>query len=97
MSNVQPLCAVLTKYPWNQQYPLGSIGTKAQVLIVAGGGSDVSVYRLNWRCNFVMRVFAKHSSEVSVAFMVDNVTTAWQSAVVAVERFESAWAWVCSV
>ena len=64
---------------------------------VAGGGSDASVYIVNWRCNFLVRVVNACSSEVSVAFVVDNFPTAWRLAVVAVARFGRAWAWVCSV
>ena len=64
---------------------------------VAGGGSDASVYSVNWRCKFLMTVVAARSSKVSVVFVVDNVPTSWRSAVVAVSRFASAWAWVCCI
>ena len=64
---------------------------------IPGGGSDVSVYSVNLRCNFVMRVVVARSSVVIVAFVVDNFPTAWCLSVVVVARFESAWAWVCSV
>ena len=82
------------QYLWDQQYPLESIVTRARGVGVAGGGSDASVYSVNWRCNSVVRVVAVQSSAVSVAFVVDNVPTAWRSAVVAVARFASAWACV---
>ena len=45
----------------------------------------------------MMRVVAAHSYVVSVAFVVDNVPTAWRSDVFAVARFASAWAWFCSI
>ena len=38
---------------------------------VIGGGSDASVFSVNWSCKFVMRVVAARSSEVSVVFVVD--------------------------
>ena len=95
--NVRPLCTVLEQYPWDQQYPLGSINTRARDVGINGGDSDASVYSVNWRCNFVMRVVSARSSIVRVAFMVDNILTAWRLAVVAVARFASALVWVCSI
>ena len=97
LSQMRPLCAVMTRYPWYQQYPLGSIGTRAQGVGVAGGGSNVSVCSVNCCCKFVMRVVAARGSVVIVAYMVDIVPTAWRLAVVAVARFVSAWAWVYSI
>ena len=64
---------------------------------IAGGGSYVSMYSVNWPCNFVMRVVATHSYVVSVAFLVDIVTTDWRLAVVVVARFASTWEWVFSI
>ena len=97
LSHVRPLCAVLTRYPWEHHYTLRSIVKRAQGVDIVGGGSDASAYSVNWRCNFVMRVVDAHSSAVSVAFVVDIVTSAWGLAVVAVERFASASAWFCSI
>ena len=88
---------MLTRYPWDQQYPLGSIGTQAQVVGVAGGGSDASMYSVNCRCNFVIRVVSARSSALSVALVVDKVPNFWRPAVIAVARFASPWAWVCSI
>ena len=65
---------------------------RARGVGVTGSGCDASVYSVNWRCNFLMRVVAARSSAVSVAFLVDNVPTAWLSDVVVVARFVSAWA-----
>ena len=95
--NVQPLCTVLMLYPWDQNHPLGSIGTRARGVGVTGGVSDASMYSVNWRCNLVMRVVDARSSAVSVAFVVDIVTSAWGLSVVAVERFASSSAWFCSI
>ena len=97
LSHVRPLCAVLMQYSWDQQYPLGSIDTQVQGVGVKGGDSDASVYIMNWRCNFVMRVVAARSYSVIVSFVVDNVPTAWGLAVVALARFASDWEWVCSI
>ena len=76
---------------WNHQYPLGSIGTREQSVGVVGGGSDASVYSVNWCCNFLMRVVFAQSSVVSVAFVVDKAPTDWWSAVVMVEMFANDW------
>ena len=92
---MRPLCAVMTRYPCDQQYPLGSIDTLALGVCISGGGCDASVYSVNWRCNFVMSVISARSYVVSILFVVENVPTAWRSAVVTVARFASAWAWVC--
>ena len=64
---------------------------------VAGGGSHASMYSVNQRFNFVMRLVAARSSTVRVVFVVDNIHTAWRSAMVTVARFASAWAWLCSI
>ena len=93
--HVRPLCTVLTKYPWDKQYPSGYIRTQARGVGIAGGGSDAYMYIVNWRCKFLTRLVAARSSTVSVAFVVGNVPTDWRSSVVAVSRFESAWAWFC--
>ena len=94
---MRPLCAALMRYPWDQQYPLESIGTRVRGVGVTGGESDASVHSVNRRCNVVMRVVAARSSAVIVAFVVDNVPTACQLDVVAVARFASAWEWISSI
>ena len=83
--------------PMGLAVPFGFYRHASPGVGVAGGGSHASMYSVNQRFNFVMRLVSAKSHAVSVAFVVENVPTAWRSDVVAVAKFVSAWAWVCSI